>query len=531
MPKKNVLGIEVSRGRKPSRMLSVYVSVGVAAFFALYFVAERLFLDPKSKIPGPKLYALTKWRLALEDWRGQRTRTIDGLHLQFGPVVRIGPNEIHFNSLFALQKIYGAGSGYERTSFYRMFDVYGRPNLFTFHSTKQHGDRKKMLATAYSKSVMQKGPSTSMIRDRVNEYMDLLAANGNAPNDTFKTLHYFSIDSITHFLYGPKHGATSALKGNATHRALLDDILDPSRRRLSWFAIHHPKFTKWMYTRTHLLERLLQPILPMRKPTLYTGIRAHALNAFHDFRNATTSQNGIPATKATIIGELLSNSAAVGLEDLDIASECADHLLAGIDTTADTLMFLFWVMSLPVNKHVQEKLVTEIKSMPRTGNGRQLSLVEASDKLVYLDAVIKETLRLYAPLPASEPRTLPDRDSIIDGYTIPAGTVVSMSPYSLHRNADVFRDPLQFDPERWFGDDVATLNRWFWAFSSGGRMCIGKHLAMAEMTSLVAAVYGEYTTAIAPGFEGRSPAITSRFELFYDENMPIFEVCRLMFVA
>jgi hypothetical protein len=45
-------------------------------------------------------------------------------------------------------------------------------------------------------------------------------------------------------------------------------------------------------------------------------------------------------------------------------------------------------------------------------------------------------------------------------------------------------------------------------------------LAMAEMTALVAAVYREYNTSIAPGFDEKSPAITSRFELFYDETVP-----------
>jgi cytochrome P450 len=77
-------------------------------------------------------------------------------------------------------------------------------------------------------------------------------------------------------------------------------------------------------------------------------------------------------------------------------------------------------------------------------------------------------------LPASEPRSI-NTPCSIDGHTIPAGTVVNMSPYSLHRNAEVFPDPLKFDPDRWLGqtEQVALMNRWFWAFSSGGRMCIG----------------------------------------------------------
>ena len=47
---------------------------------------------------------------------------------------------------------------------------------------------------------------------------------------------------------------------------------------------------------------------------------------------------------------------------------------------------------------------------------------------------------------------------------------------------------------------------------------------MAEMTALVAAVYREYNTSIAPGFDDKSPAITSRFELFYDETVPLIAV-------
>src|SRR3978361_1104922 len=113
----------------------IFLAVALLALGSLcWIVIESLYINPKSKIPGPKIYALTGWRLAYDDYRGTRTRTIHKLHQQYGPVVRIGPNEVHFNSLTALRKIYGAGSGFERTSFYRMFDVYGRQNLFTFHT-------------------------------------------------------------------------------------------------------------------------------------------------------------------------------------------------------------------------------------------------------------------------------------------------------------------------------------------------------------------------------------------------------------
>lgn len=164
-----------------------------------------------------------------------------------------------------------------------------------------------------------------------------------------------------------------------------------------------------------------------------------------------------------------------GLDDLDIASECADHFLAGIDTTSDTLMFLVWSLSQARNKVYQDRLRAELARLSADQlNAAGNPTAEASDKCIYLGAIIKETLRLYAPLPTYEPRSCPV-DTVVDGYTIPANTVVGVAPFTLHRNPAIFKDPTVFKPERWLGPDseTAEMNRWFWAFSSGGRMCIG----------------------------------------------------------
>lgn len=467
-------------------MLNVLISgsttekATILSIIALLFVSWVTLKTPLkvSGIPGPRTYALTKWRLAYDDWKGTRTRTIHQLHLKHGPVVRIGPNEISFNSLSALKTIYGAGSGFERTSFYRMFDVYGHQNLFTFGSSKVHGERKKLLNHAYSKSSILK-VSAPEIEEKVWEYMRLLDSDPETASETFSSLHYYSLDNITHFLYWPKLGGTNSMTGSVEDRALLDDVLDPSRRKLAWFAVHFPRYTKWLMSRTGFAEQIVGHLglLPQQKPTVYTGIRRHALSAWESFLGASLNIKRESAA-STIIGRLFEHHVSQkehGLQDMEIASEAADHLLAGVDTTSDSLMFLIWALSLPKNLKFQEKLVEEVSAVaPSMLDPRGIPTAEATDKLPYLDAVIKETLRLYAPLPASEPRSLPI-DCIIDGFKIPANTTVSMSPYTLHRNPDVFPDPLVFNPERWLGDpkDVAEMKKWFWAFSSGGRMCIG----------------------------------------------------------
>jgi cytochrome P450 len=219
-------------------------------------------------------------------------------------------------------------------------------------------------------------------------------------------------------------------------------------------------------------------LYPMQKPTTYTGIRDHALRAWKTFQGSPQF-NGAPSSEPSIIERLRDHHISVqknGLDDLDVASEAADHLLAGIDTTSDTLMFLIWALSRPCNHQYRERLILEVDQIPDSDlDDEGIPSVQACDKLKYLDAIIKETLRLYAPLPASEPRAFPGR-TVVDGYTIPWRTVVSMSPFSLHRNEDVFVDPLSFNPDRWTTDDhdkLAQMKKWWWAFSSGGRMCIG----------------------------------------------------------
>lgn len=185
-----------------------------------------------------------------------------------------------------------------------------------------------------------------------------------------------------------------------------------------------------MYTRTGFLGTMVQPLLPMAKPATYTGIRAHALRAMHAYRDA--DQTSRSEAQKSIISELYAatSKAKSNMDDLDIASECADHLLAGIDTTSDTLMFLIWCLSLPQHAHVQRKLVEECKTTCDNGTSEGTISVKTADKMPYLNAVVQETLRLLAPLPASEPR-LNRVDTAMDGYKIPRGTMCSIAPYTL----------------------------------------------------------------------------------------------------
>lgn len=419
------------------------------------------------------MFTLSKWRLALEDWKGTRTRTIHQLHQEYGPMVQISPGEISFNSLTALRSIYGAGSGFGRTEFYRMFDTYERQHMFSFFAVSDHSKRKRLFSRLYSKSAILKGAVASSIESKVGEYLDMIESEPATAAQLAKGLRYYALDNITWMVYG-EAGATSALAGDLSHRGIVDDFLESDDRKLSWFEAHLPAYTKWAMAHSKVLQYLPRAIrlLPLQDSTGLYGLQDYALQAFKKCQSNCSRDN---QTTTAVISSLLGEQDLNGsesLEDLDIASECADQLDAGLNTTSDTLLFAIWALSLPANAPLQERLAKEVATLDCDEKG--VPTVELCDNTPLLDAVIKETLRLYAPIPASQPR-VSAQDVIIDGHLVPAGTVVSCQGYSLHRNADIFFDPLKFNPDRWLADSdtIAEMKRWWWPFSSGGRMCIG----------------------------------------------------------
>jgi len=142
----------------------------------------------------------------------------------------------------------------------------------------------------------------------------------------------------------------------------------------------------------------------------------------------------------------------------------------------------------------------------------------ALDSLPLLNALIQETLRLHHPSPMPQKRVVPPAGTTIDGYTIPGGVQISMSPHCMHLNEQVYPEPLAFRPERWIPnpekleegyDEVKEAKRWFWAFSNGGKMCIGSNLAQQVMKLFVAAIYTNYTTTVVSddGMEHRDDLI------------------------
>lgn len=182
---------------------------------------------------------------------------------------------------------------------------------------------------------------------------------------------------------------------------------------------------------------------------------------------ATSKIDPAPFTLLSRLQDKTEKASSVNqLDNTDIAAECMDHMVAGIDTTGDSLCFLMWELSQPASLEFQKRLQDEIREHPDV----------SFDKLSYLDAVVQEGLRCYPAIPMSLPRVVPDGGKQVDGYFIPGGSIVSSQAYSVHRNNEaVFPSPDVFNPERWMSPvGEAERKRHMFAFSHGGRGCVGK---------------------------------------------------------
>lgn len=442
-------------------LLSPIVLLAAAALLAAIQLV-RCLRSPLSKIPGPAISKFTTLFLKWKEIHAQRTAYVHQLHLQYGPVVRIAPNEVSFTSWEALKEIYcSGGSGYDKTEFYDLFKIYGRRTMFTTLDKAGHAKRKRILADRYANSNVVKSASVAGVQERSSKFLRRCVSSPDGVADIFMPLHAYACDCITHHLFHP-HGTdciTNKEDEEMMHQVAADDSL---QNRL----ISH-----YVPTLYRLFSKLLYIFAKPRETPLA------------DDYVLETSQISGPAS-FTLMSRFEEKSS--DLDYIDKAAECLDHMAAGIDTTGDGLCFLLWELSQPRSLGFQRKLADELHRNP----GVPL------DRLPYLDAVINEGLRCFPPIPMSLPRYVPQGGRSIDNFWLPEQTIVSCQAYSVHRiNSDVFPDGERFNPDRWLEQEGdADRRRMQFAFSNGGRGCVGKHLAILETKTLLRDIYSSYST-------------------------------------
>ncbi|XP_074565246.1 flavonoid 3'-monooxygenase CYP75B137-like [Curcuma longa] len=178
-----------------------------------------------------------------------------------------------------------------------------------------------------------------------------------------------------------------------------------------------------------------------------------------------------------------------------------DMVVGGTETSSNTVE---WAMAEIVRKpEILRRVQAELNSVV----GRDAVVEESHiSQLHYLAAVIKEVLRLHPALPLMVPHC-PSATCVIGGYTVPAGARVFVNVWAIHRDPEIWQDPLEFRPERFAGGGEAGKQSWdfsgndfrYLPFGSGRRICAGMVMAERMVAYMVATLVHSFQWQAAEG--------------------------------
>ncbi|HEY6408996.1 MAG TPA: cytochrome P450 [Ktedonobacteraceae bacterium] len=161
------------------------------------------------------------------------------------------------------------------------------------------------------------------------------------------------------------------------------------------------------------------------------------------------------------------------MTDKQVRDEAMTLFLAGHETTANALAWTWYLLSQHPAAYTQMR-----EEVDRVLGGRLPTFADLHN-LPYTLQVLKESIRLYPP--AYGFARLAIRPVTIGNYPLPAGTIILVSPYTIHRRPDYFPNPERFDPERFTPEAEQQLPRYAYIpFGGGPRVCIGNHFALME---------------------------------------------------
>ena len=184
-----------------------------------------------------------------------------------------------------------------------------------------------------------------------------------------------------------------------------------------------------------------------------------------------------------------------GMKDYELRDELMTLMLAGHETTATAIAWaLYWTHRHP---EIKAKLQAEIASLGADPDPMELV------KLPYLDAVCKETLRIYPVAMLTFPRNVIEPTELM-GYKLEVGQVMVGCIYLLHQREDVYPEHHKFKPERFLEREFDPYE--FFPFGAGKRRCIGEALAKLELKLVLGTIISQYELEL----KGDRPEIPAR---------------------
>ena len=177
-----------------------------------------------------------------------------------------------------------------------------------------------------------------------------------------------------------------------------------------------------------------------------------------------------------------------------IPAYLVEMLAAGSSTTSHTVAFACYLLA----RHAEsQKLLRKelFEALPDVNNIEPKKMID----LPMLDAVLKETMRMYPMIPGPLERYL-GKEIELEGRRIPPGVVCSNSAYTQGRLAEVFPEPESWRPERWLNATKRMELNWI-PFGTGCRACPGSNLAVTELKYMIGTIFRMFTSVVPPGHE------------------------------
>ncbi|XP_063385363.1 1,25-dihydroxyvitamin D(3) 24-hydroxylase, mitochondrial-like [Cydia fagiglandana] len=405
---------------------------------------------------------------------------------EYGPVVRfvspVGSDIVFLNHPDHIQKVFSMEGEYPVRSALDSLDKYRieKNTILGLYSTKGEdwAHRRSLVCTSLHTTVSQNIQSLKEVCDVLTRkiytqrnHQDELKA------DLYKELHKWSYDCMGLILFAQKFNM------------------------LETKIIHSQNDGSWLY---NSLEKATDAIIKCESgfhmwklfstPTWYS-LRKHCdvidnLIGKHVLQAREANGDDIFKTVRHILGMESVATAMVVNQPMsveDAATMLMDMLLLGVNTISSSTSFLLYYLAK--HQRAQNVLVQEVDALETSS---MTSVQTLKDNTPYLQACIRETLRLVPPMPIVT-RILP-KNIILDKYNIPKGTLIIMANQDTCRKESNFDDADRFYPERWLKDE----SRDYHAFASipfgyGARKCLGQSMAEAMMSLLTIQILKKFT--------------------------------------
>ncbi|KAK3109792.1 hypothetical protein LTR53_016571 [Teratosphaeriaceae sp. CCFEE 6253] len=413
-------------------VFAVLVGAGLALAVIVYLYA--LVSDPLRDVPGPLLARFTRlWEL--QRVRGNHFEQVNWeLHAKYGPIVRLAPGRYSINDRTALKQVFGHASKFPKAPFYHAF---GHPDplqadMFSELDINRHGAKRRKVASLYSMTALL---SYEQFVDRCNATLcSRLRGFADRPLHVPSWRQYYAFDVIGEITVGEPFGMMDRPEcpdPRGILQAIHDSMVYGSRMGL--FSELHP----WLGRVTSAFG------IKIPFDTVMSLIREQI---------AKRRADKTSAHRADFLDKLLRMQEDNKVSELDIITTIGANIAAGSDTTAISLSSI--VYNLLTHPEYARKLQAELDDLSSTGQMGDPVTFQQAQQMPYLQAVIKEALRVHPAVGQPLSRIVPPGGAEIAGRYFPAGSSIGVNPWVLHRNPDVFGDDADaFRPERWLDED------------------------------------------------------------------------------